>query len=193
VTCSGPIYIPGEFQSIWRPPSSGPNYLGLQSSSGAHHSVEEFRSTGFESGFGDLDIWVVFTVTRSISWHIFRVIGHLWQQGRIIEGFSILAERGTFQLGGLASLRPRSIVFIFIVYLAFGGMLEFPIGAFCSSSIVYLLGHLLSFPDRHLHCSRFLYLMNKSYLRCFGLSIILHMVEVCSMVVSSCYLLHTHI
>jgi hypothetical protein len=70
VTCSGPIYILGEFQSIWRPPSSGPNYLGLQSSSGVHHSVEEFRSMGFESGFGDLGIWVVFTVARSISWHI---------------------------------------------------------------------------------------------------------------------------
>jgi hypothetical protein len=70
VTCSVPIYISGEFQSIWRPPSAGPNYLGLQSSSGAHHSVEDFRSTGFESGFGDLDTWVVLTVARSISWHI---------------------------------------------------------------------------------------------------------------------------
>ena len=34
-----PIYILGEFQSIWRPPSSGPNQLGFQSSSGAPHSV----------------------------------------------------------------------------------------------------------------------------------------------------------
>jgi hypothetical protein len=29
----------------------------------------------------------------------------------------------------------------------------------------------------------------KEYLRCFGFSIILHMVEVCSMVISSCLLL----
>jgi hypothetical protein len=36
----------------------------------AHHSAEEFRSTGFESGFGDLDTWVVLTIARSISWHI---------------------------------------------------------------------------------------------------------------------------
>jgi hypothetical protein len=33
------IYILGEFQSIWRPPSSWPNQLGFQSSSGAPHSV----------------------------------------------------------------------------------------------------------------------------------------------------------
>jgi hypothetical protein len=34
-----PIYILGEFQSTLRPPSSGPNQLGFQSSSGAPHSV----------------------------------------------------------------------------------------------------------------------------------------------------------
>jgi hypothetical protein len=39
VTCSVLIYILGEFQSIWRPPSSGLNQLGFQSSSGAPHSV----------------------------------------------------------------------------------------------------------------------------------------------------------
>jgi hypothetical protein len=122
-----PIYIIGEFHSIWRSPSSGPNLLGFQSSSGAHHSVEisylqrlggileiqasglflpspdlyswrfsdhleisfirvkparvlvikcgtpfsgEFRSTEFESGFGNLDIWVFLAVARSIIWHI---------------------------------------------------------------------------------------------------------------------------
>jgi hypothetical protein len=70
VNYSVPIYIPREFQSIWRPLLAGLNYLGLQSSSGAHHSVEEFRSTEFESGFGDLDTWVILTVARSISWHI---------------------------------------------------------------------------------------------------------------------------
>ena len=34
---------------------------------------------------------------------------------------------------------------------------------------------------------------NKEELRCFVLSMLLHMVEVCSMVISFCYLLHTHI
>jgi hypothetical protein len=92
VTCSVPIYISGEFQSIWRPPSAGPNYLGFQSSSGAHHSVGDFRSTEIErdqssSGahhsvgdfrsteierdLGDSVTWVVLTITRSISWHIY--------------------------------------------------------------------------------------------------------------------------
>jgi hypothetical protein len=70
VTCSVPIYIPGEFQRIWRPPSSGPNYLGFQSSSGVHHSVEEFRSTEVERDLGDLGTWVVLTITRSIVWHL---------------------------------------------------------------------------------------------------------------------------
>jgi hypothetical protein len=68
--CNVLIYHCGEFQSIQRPPSSGPNYLGLQLSSGAHHSVEEYRSTGFESGFGDSGTWVVLTITRSTVWHL---------------------------------------------------------------------------------------------------------------------------
>jgi hypothetical protein len=32
----------------------------------------EFRSTEFESGFGNLDIWVFLVVARSIIWHISR-------------------------------------------------------------------------------------------------------------------------
>jgi hypothetical protein len=71
VTCSVPIYISGEFQSIWRPPSVGPNYIGFQSSSGAHHSVGDFRSTEIERDLGDSVTWVVLTITRSISWHIY--------------------------------------------------------------------------------------------------------------------------
>jgi hypothetical protein len=70
VTCSVLIYISGEFQSIWRPPSTGPNYLGLQSSSGAHHSVGDFRSIEIERDLGDSGTWVVLTITQSISWHI---------------------------------------------------------------------------------------------------------------------------
>jgi hypothetical protein len=31
----------------------------------------EFRSTEFESGFGNLDIWVFLAVARSINWHIY--------------------------------------------------------------------------------------------------------------------------
>jgi hypothetical protein len=124
VTCSVPIYIPGEFQSIWRPPSVGPNYLGLQSSSGVHHSVEE---SDLQSLRGDLEIWTpgLSLQLPDLSVDIFlRVIGHFWQQGRIIEGFSILAERGTFQLGGLAFSLPRSNVFslhcIFILWRRVG-------------------------------------------------------------------------
>jgi hypothetical protein len=58
------------FREVWRPHSPRSNYLGFQSSRGAYHSVEEFKSTGFESDFGDSGTWVVLTVARSISWHI---------------------------------------------------------------------------------------------------------------------------
>jgi hypothetical protein len=44
--------------------------LGFQSSSGAHHSVEEFRSTGFERDLGDSGTWVVLAITRSTVWHL---------------------------------------------------------------------------------------------------------------------------
>jgi hypothetical protein len=84
VTCSVPIYISGEFQSIWRPPSAGPNYLGFQSSSGVHHSVGDFRSTEIERDLGD-SAPGLFLPSPDLSVGIFiRVIGHFWQQGRII-------------------------------------------------------------------------------------------------------------
>ena len=44
--------------------------LGFQSSSGVHHSVEEFRSIGFEGDLGDLGTWVVLAITGSTVWHI---------------------------------------------------------------------------------------------------------------------------
>jgi hypothetical protein len=151
--------------------------LGFQSSSGAHHSVEDFRSTGFERDLG-IRAPGLFLPSPDLLFGIFlEVIGHLWHQGRIVEELQ-LSSRTWHWSSSL--IQPLEAYFVLS-------------GAFCSSSIVYLLGHLLSIPDRHLHCSRFLYFMNKSYLRCFGLSIILHMVEVCSMVVSSCYLLQTFI
>jgi hypothetical protein len=102
VTCSVPIYISGEFQSIWRPPSIGMNYLGFQSSSGVHHSVGisdlqrlrgilEIRSPGLFLPSPDLSVGI-----------FIRVIGHFWQQGQVIEGFSLLLERGILQLESLA-------------------------------------------------------------------------------------------
>jgi hypothetical protein len=66
------IYHCGEFQSIWRPLSSGLNYLGLQPSSGAYHLVGDFRSTTIERDLGDSGTWVVLTITRSTVWHLSR-------------------------------------------------------------------------------------------------------------------------
>jgi hypothetical protein len=123
-----PIYILGEFHRIWRPPSSGPNQLGFQSSSGAPHSVGnsdlrrlrgileiqapglflpspdlyswrvlehleatfirakparvsiiqwgtpfsgKLRSTEIKRDLGDSGTWVILTITRSFSWHIY--------------------------------------------------------------------------------------------------------------------------
>jgi hypothetical protein len=137
------------------------------------------RSSDLQSLRGILEIWApgLFLPSPNLICGIFiEVIGHLWYQGRILE--LQLSSRTWHWSSSL--IQPWEAYFVFL-------------GAFCRSSIVYLLGHLLSIPDQHLHCSWFLYFMNKSSLRCFGLSIILHMVEVCSMVISSCYLLQAFI
>ena len=55
----------------WTLLAAGLNYLGFQSSSGVHHSVGDFRSTEIERDLGDSVTWVVLTITRSISWHIY--------------------------------------------------------------------------------------------------------------------------
>ena len=44
--------------------------LGFPSSSGLHHSMEEFSSTGFERDLGDFGTWVVLAITRSTIWHL---------------------------------------------------------------------------------------------------------------------------
>jgi hypothetical protein len=121
-----------------------------------------------------------------------EVIGHLWHQGRIVEELQLSSRAWTSSSSeGFGTWHwSSSLIQPLEAYFVLSG-------AFCSSSyllsIVYHIGHLLSIPDRHLHCSRLFYFMNKEDLRCFGLSILLHMVEVCSMVISFCYLLHTHI
>jgi hypothetical protein len=68
--CSVLIYHCGEFKSIWRPLSSGPNYLGLQSSSGAYHLVGDLRSIEIERDLGDSGTWVVLTITQSTVFHL---------------------------------------------------------------------------------------------------------------------------
>jgi hypothetical protein len=53
----------------------------------------------------DLEIWPsgLFLPSSNLSVGIFlRVIGHFWQQGRVIEGFSLLLEHGILQLESLA-------------------------------------------------------------------------------------------
>ena len=57
-------------QDDWTLLVAGPNYLGFQSSSGAHHSVGDFRSTEIERDLGDSGTWVVLTITRSTVWHL---------------------------------------------------------------------------------------------------------------------------
>ena len=45
----------------------------------------------------------LFLPSPDLSVGIFiRVIGHFWQQGRVIEGFNLLLERGILQLESLA-------------------------------------------------------------------------------------------
>jgi len=74
-----------------------------------------------------------------------------------VEGLGIgFRVEGFFQLEGFGTWHwSSSLIQPLEAYFVLSG-------AFCSSSIVYLFGHLLSIPDRHLHCSRFLYFMNKA-------------------------------
>jgi hypothetical protein len=61
-----------------------------------------FRSTEIERDLGD-SAPGLFLPSPDLSVGIFiRVIGHFWQQGRVIEGFSLLLERGILQLESLA-------------------------------------------------------------------------------------------
>jgi hypothetical protein len=83
--CSILIFHCGEFQSIWRPLSSGLNYLGLQSSSGAYHLV---GISDLQRLRGILEIQAprLFLPSLDLLFGIFiEVIGHLWHQGRIVE------------------------------------------------------------------------------------------------------------
>jgi hypothetical protein len=51
----------------------------------------------------DLEIWtprLSLQLPELLVGIFLGVIGHFWQQGQIIEGFSILAEHGTFQREG---------------------------------------------------------------------------------------------
>ena len=91
----------------------------LRSSSGAYHLVGDFISTEIERDLGDSGTWVVLTITRLSIGIFLRVIGHFWQQGRVIEGFSLLLERGILQLESLA-FRSACIDLHFLS--AFGGV-----------------------------------------------------------------------
>jgi hypothetical protein len=70
----------------------------------------EFRSTEFESGFGNLDIWVFLAVAQSIIWHLSR--GDWTLTGSKVELF-----RASAFYQDVADL----LDLVFIVYPTFGG------------------------------------------------------------------------
>jgi hypothetical protein len=79
----------------------------------------------------------LFLPSPDLSIGIFlRVIGHFWQQGRVIEGFSLLLERGILQLESLAF---RSVCidlhFLFSLWRHYFVL----VGAFCGSSYLFLV------------------------------------------------------
>jgi hypothetical protein len=79
----------------------------------------------------------LFLPSPDLSIGIFlRVIGHLWQQGRVIEGFSLLFKRGILQLESLA-FRSACIDlhFLFSLWRHYFVLA----GAFCSSSYLLLV------------------------------------------------------
>jgi hypothetical protein len=91
---------------------------------GVHHSVEEFRSTGFESDFGDSGTWVVLTVVDLSVGIFLGVIGHFWQQGRIVEELQLSSRAWHLPTRGFSILMTQIYLYsVFIVYPAFGGLL----------------------------------------------------------------------
>jgi hypothetical protein len=123
----------------------------------------QWRSSDLQRLRGILEIRApgLFLPSPDLVFGIFlEVIEHLWHRGRIDEELQ-LSNRvwhlpssegfGTWHWSS-SLIQPLEAYFVLS-------------GAFCSSSyllsVVYHLGHLLSIPDRHLHCSRFFYFMNK--------------------------------
>jgi hypothetical protein len=118
------------------PPSSGPNQLGFQSSSGAPHSVGNSDLRRLR-GILEIPAPGLFLPSPDLSIGIFlRVIGHIWQQGQVIEGFSLLLECGILQLESLA-FRSACIDlhFLFSLWRHYFVLA----GAFCSSSYLLLV------------------------------------------------------
>jgi hypothetical protein len=79
----------------------------------------------------------LFLPSPDLSIGIFlRVIGHFWQQGRVIEGFSLLLERGILQLESLA-FRSTCIDlhFLFSLWRHYFVLA----GGFCSNSYLFLV------------------------------------------------------
>ena len=108
----------------------------------------------------------------------------------LLRSFSYPVGCGTFQLGGLAFVRPRSTCIQSSLYIQ-------PLEAYCSLLLEHFVAALLSiflvicgaFQIGIFIVAGFSISWIKAILRCFGLSIILRMVEVCSIVISSCLLL----
>jgi hypothetical protein len=116
----------------------------------------QWRSSDLQGLRGILEIRApgLFLPSPDLLFGIFlEVIGHLWHQGRIVEELQ-LSSRTWHWSSSL--IQPLEAYFVLS-------------GAFCSSSIIYFHSHLLSIPDRHLHCSRFFYLMNKRRFEMFWL------------------------
>jgi hypothetical protein len=87
----------------------------------------------------DLGIWTSgFSLQLpDLSIGIFlRVVGHFWQQGRVIEGFNLLLERDSLQLESLA-FRSACIDIHFLLSLWRHYFVL--AGAFCSSSYLLLV------------------------------------------------------
>jgi hypothetical protein len=79
----------------------------------------------------------LFLPSPDLSIGIFlRVIGHFWQQGRVIEGFSLLLERGILQLESLA-FRYTCIDLHFL--FSFWRHYFVLVGEFCSISYLFLV------------------------------------------------------
>jgi hypothetical protein len=87
----------------------------------------------------------VFLSARSSSWQSLGSFGVFLQLGRVIEGFSLLLERGIFQLEELAS---RSTCIGLHLSSSLWGRILYWREHFVVAHTYYLSGHLRIIPDR---------------------------------------------
>jgi len=94
---------------------------------------------GFESGFGNLDIWVVLTVARSIVWHIYQDDWTLLVAGKNYWGLHHSSRTWHFPAWRMSISTTQICLIQSLLYIQPLEAYFVLSGAFCSSSYLLLV------------------------------------------------------